>query len=42
MLLLVKLSMGQYSTDSSNFHARDKLPLIRNDSVIHLHDLAVL
>lgn len=31
----------EYSIDSSNFHVRDKLLLIRNDFVFYLRDLAV-
>ena len=29
------------SIDSGNFSVRDYLPLIRKDSIIHMHDLAV-
>ena len=29
------------STDSGNFSVRDDLPLIRKDSITHMHDLAV-
>ena len=29
------------SIDSGNFSVRDNLPLIRKDSIIHIHDLAV-
>ena len=40
ILTLFKTHLG-YSIDSSNFFVRGYLPLIRKDSVTHVHDLAV-